>query len=64
MKNRLIPIKFDRMGIYSNPYWLYQCSCGNTKVICKWSVDSGKTKSCGCIRNEKSTIRNRTDIEF
>jgi hypothetical protein len=34
-------------------YWLYQCNCGNERVIRKDSVSSGSTKSCGCINRRK-----------
>ena len=32
---------------------LYQCSCGNQKLIRNRDVRSGKTKSCGCLRKKK-----------
>lgn len=35
---------------YSEVRWLCQCECGNTKVIRAASLQSGLTKSCGCIK--------------
>lgn len=31
------------------PGYLCKCKCGNTKVVSKYSFDSGKTRSCGCL---------------
>ena len=36
---------------------LYKCGCGNQKIILTYSVNSGHTKSCGCIRSEKTRAR-------
>ena len=38
-------------------WWLCQCDCGNQMVTSRQSLIRGKTKSCGCIRNEMSTER-------
>lgn len=43
----------DRKG-----YWLCQCQCGNTKLVSYQHLRSGKTKSCGCLRVEKTVERN------
>lgn len=32
--------------------WVYQCSCGTVKPISKYAVDSGRVKSCGCLRKQ------------
>lgn len=34
--------------------YLFECDCGNKKIIKKYSVVSGLTKSCGCLSNEKN----------
>lgn len=34
-------------------YWNCQCSCGKTTVVDTYSLKSGNTKSCGCLRQEK-----------
>ena len=36
------------------PYWLFQCDCGDRKVINKYSVMRGLSKSCGCLLREKA----------
>lgn len=32
-------------------YNLYRCSCGNEKLILRYCVEKGKTKTCGCRTN-------------
>lgn len=39
--------------------WLCQCECGNQKIINGVSLNSGKTKSCGCLVKEKVIQRNK-----
>jgi hypothetical protein len=46
----LTPISFHHKDTKHN-YWLYQCNCGNKKVIRKDCVDRGKIKSCGCMKS-------------
>ena len=36
--------------------WLFLCDCGNKITILSSSVKSGKSKSCGCLRKEKSPL--------
>ena len=39
-------------------YWICRCDCGNTtQPIHMSSLKRGLTKSCGCLRKEKSTKR-------
>lgn len=53
--NHLTPIKFTRTHITSGgnnkPVWLFNCDCGASCEIVAYSVLSGATKSCGCLRN-------------
>lgn len=48
-------------------YWRCECDCGKEVVVRGSFLRSGKTKSCGCLRNELSsqrlTKRNRTHGE-
>ena len=63
MVSRLTFIRHDHIKVYTRPngykenkiHNLYQCSCGNKKVLSKASVESKaktSTWSCGCIRKE------------
>lgn len=42
------------------PRWLCRCQCGNECIVHSSSLVSGNTKSCGCLRNEKSRSRAMT----
>ena len=37
--------------------WLCQCECGNQTIARNDLLKSGRFKSCGCYRNEKSSVR-------
>lgn len=41
-------------------YWLCKCDCGNDAEIQSTCLVRGTTKSCGCIRNEKTRDRTQT----
>ena len=44
--------------------WLFQCDCGNMVSVPRARVFSGETKSCGCLRIEKSKERMMSDPIF
>lgn len=37
--------------------WLCECTCGKQKVIVGYSLRRKNTRSCGCLRSEKSSAR-------
>lgn len=39
--------------------WLCQCTCGKSTTVAAEAIVSSRTKSCGCLRNEKSSARQR-----
>lgn len=54
--NNLIIVEFDRadkkkQGGYRH-YWKCQCVCGNIKSIVYGALQSGSTKSCGCLKSQ------------
>lgn len=68
-KDDIIGKKFNRLTAIKRVYdcgngvrYLFKCDCGNEKVILKNAVVSGKTKSCGCISNEKVKERCFKDL--
>ena len=44
----------------SGSRWLCQCDCGNTTIVRASTLKNGTTKSCGCLRKEITSIRNKT----
>jgi hypothetical protein len=41
-------------------YWHCQCSCGNTRIIPQGNLIRGLSQSCGCLRDERTRVRNST----
>ena len=55
----MIGLTFDRLKIIkqdndNNKRWICLCSCGQIKSILSCHLRSGRIKSCGCLRQEKS----------
>lgn len=40
-------------------FWKCKCECGNTTIVRRDALINGKTKSCGCIHDQKSAERLR-----
>lgn len=57
-----------RQNTSGNYYWYCKCSCGTEREVLEGSLQSGKSKSCGCIRShgEKkiSSILREYQINF
>ena len=62
--NRLTCKKFSHKGKYGEKYYLFECECGNEKVMSLLNVTSGKTKSCGCLRKETISKQFKKYNEF
>src|SRR5215471_1520917 len=43
-----------------HPEWLCQCDCGNETLVRGQHLRNGNTKSCGCLKDEKTGLRRRT----
>lgn len=43
-----------------NICWLCQCDCGNEIIVIGFNLKRGTTKSCGCLREEKTTTHGKT----
>lgn len=50
---KLTVIRKSDVRINNRLSWLCQCDCGNTKVVDATKLRTGKTKSCGCLTNNK-----------
>lgn len=55
----LIGQRFGKLTVVSRSeskkgkaYWLCRCDCGVEKVVYGYSLNSGNTRSCGCIQRE------------
>lgn len=69
-KKSYVGQKFNRLTVYSlvgytkteqaMSYWLCRCSCGNFRIVALGKLKSGRTKSCGCFKDEATGDRNRT----
>lgn len=45
--------EYVRKDKSNNKYYLCECDCGTEKVVRIDHLRSGKSKSCGCIKNEQ-----------
>jgi hypothetical protein len=57
---RLTAIKNVGVDKNKNSLWEFRCDCGVTVIALKGNVTSGKTSSCGCLRNERIREANST----
>lgn len=44
-------------------YWKCRCDCGNEKEIYGFALTSGHTNSCGCLKSETTSKKNRDSVE-
>ena len=49
---RLVVIRREGVTPQRLATWLCRCDCGNETVVDGWSLRSGNTKSCICLKNE------------
>lgn len=62
--HRLTALEFSHKGKGRETYWVFECECGNIKVLNKANVKKGSTKSCGCLKKEQDNINlNRNGSE-
>lgn len=58
---KLVVISYNGKDKRNNVLWLCQCDCGNIKIVLDYSLKSGNTKSCGCLRWQ---IKDRTGKKY
>lgn len=49
----------DEISRNPRPLWLCECECGNMTVVCGANLRHNLTRSCGCLRREKSAENGR-----
>lgn len=66
--DRLTVIKFNHVTKNGKLAWFVKCICGNNRVVLAPNLNRGKTKSCGCLRQEltkrRRTIHGMTNTRF
>ncbi len=50
---RLTVIEYDHAE-HDGAHWLCKCDCGTEKVLAGYSLRSGRTRSCGCLKSDAS----------
>lgn len=43
--------------------WLCRCDCGNATIVTSGNLNSGNTKSCGCLKPDRTSEMHRLDLE-
>ena len=64
--NDLTGKRFGRLTVakyVGSSKWLCQCDCGNEKIVRTHSLNSGETKSCGCLDLEKIHEKKRNFVD-
>lgn len=59
---RLVAIRHEYDDANGRDCWLFQCDCGNTKVIPAANVKWARVRSCGCLFNEHIENLNKQEI--
>jgi len=64
-KLNLVGQKFNRLTVIKFAYiknkrtaWLCKCDCGNFTIVVNSSLKNGDTKSCGCLKRDKTIEKN------
>ena len=57
---RLTVVKYTGRSKNSHVMWFCKCDCGNETVVRDDSLKSGNTKSCGCLRLDRTREANTT----
>jgi hypothetical protein len=54
-------VRFGRLvcvEVLDGAFAVFECDCGNTVVARRNNVKRGRTKSCGCLRDQLTSVRN------
>lgn len=56
---RLVAIAFVEYGANHAALWNCRCDCGAERIVTRTSLLQQYTRSCGCLRRERTAQRNR-----
>lgn len=59
---RLTVIEKDNERKGESAYWKCKCTCGNFKSVRRDGLVNGRTKSCGCLNDEKRLTSKRKEL--
>lgn len=57
---RLVVVRISPKRSSGNVYWHCVCDCGQTREVQRSALVSGASQSCGCLKNELSSRRQKT----
>ena len=53
-------LDYSHTDAHNNRHFVFQCYCGNEFTTAGFRLNSGHTKSCGCLRTEHAISKLRT----
>jgi hypothetical protein len=56
---RYTVVRRETRAATKHPHWLCRCSCGNTRIVNGAALRKGYSQSCGCLRRELNSERQR-----
>lgn len=59
---RLVVIEQAGKDSHKNCQWRCKCDCGNEIIIVATNLRQGKTQSCGCLQQERTSQTHRIDL--
>lgn len=59
---RFTVLRFSHKDKWGTDYFLCHCDCGKDVAVHSRSLTKGRSKSCGCLRNELLSLKSRKDL--
>src|SRR5262252_8515840 len=58
---RLVAVERVENNRHNHAVWRWRCDCGNETVLPTGAVRTGNTRSCGCLRRERTSALGRAN---